>query len=146
MLQRLSVITIGVNNLQAQTAFYKTQLGWIPEAENNDIVFFKMNGFLFSLFNRRALAEGVGVQHEGSGFRPVVLSYNVPVQDEVDELYAAFKSRDINILKSPVHTPFGGYYFAFADPENNVWEIAYNPYIPLDAAGNTITHESISDL
>jgi len=144
--QRLSVITLGVNDLEAQKKFYKQQLGWQPVAENKDIVFFKMNGFLFSLFSRTALATGSGTTPQGSGFRALTLSINVPTEKEVDRQFASLKAKDIKILKSPEHTPFGGYFFTFTDPENNMLEIAYNPYIPLDADGNVITHKSIDDL
>ncbi|MBL4675313.1 MAG: VOC family protein [Mucilaginibacter sp.] len=146
MSQKISVITLGVEDLELQKTFYKNQLGWIPEAENKDIIFFKMNGFLFSLFNRKALADGAGVSADGSGFRALTLSMNVPTEHEVDEIFSLFKAKGIAIVKAPEKTPFGGYYFTFADPEKNVWEITYNPYIPLDDDGNVITHKSIDNL
>ena len=144
--QRLSVITLGVDNLPAQKEFYQSKLGWKPVAENKDIVFFKMNGFLFSLLDRKTLAEGSGVTAEGSGFRSITLSYNVPTKEEVDEFYTTLKSNEVKILKEPSPTPFGGYYFMFTDLENNVLEVAYNPYIPLDDKGNTVTHKNIDNL
>lgn len=146
MEQRLSVITLGVDDLAAQTAFYKTKLGWTAVAENKDIVFFKLNGFLFSLLDRKALAEGAGVSATGSGFRGLTLSYNLPEKAQVDQLYTALQQQGVHILKAPVETPFGGYYFTFADPELNVLEVAFNPYIPLDHDSNVITHRSIENL
>lgn len=146
MEQRLSVITVGVDDLPAQAAFYKNQLGWTAVAENKDIVFFKLNGLLFSLLGRKSLAEGSGVANAGTGFRSLTLAYNVPEKVMVDSLFEELKSKDVHILKTPTDTPFGGYYFTFSDPEHNVLEIAYNPYIPLDAAGNAITHKSIDHL
>ena len=146
MEQRLSVITIGVDNLSSQTDFYKSKLGWKAVAENKDIVFFKLNGFLFSLFDRKNLAEGSGVSTDGKGFRSMVMAYNVPSKEQVDEVYKQFQNKGIKILKAPGPTPFGGYYFVFADPEENVLEVAFNPYIPLDEKGDVITHESIDDL
>ncbi|WP_373331535.1 VOC family protein [Salmonirosea aquatica] len=144
--QRFSVITLGVDNLPAQLAFYKTKLGWESVAENKTIVFFKMNGFLFSLLDRKALAEGSGVQAEGQGFRSITLSYNVSSTEQVDQLHEQFKANGITILKAPTDTPFGGYYFTFADLENNVLEVAYNPYIPQDDTGNMLTHYNIDNL
>lgn len=146
MEQRLSVITLGVDDLATQTAFYKNQLGWTAVAENKDIVFFKMNGFLFSLLDRKALAAGSGMPAAGSGFRAITLSINMPTKKQVDEMHETLRNKNVKILKSPEYTPFGGYYFTFADAENNVLEVAYNPYIPLDENGDVITHHSIDNL
>lgn len=109
-------------------------------------MFFKLNGFLFSLFNRKQLAEGTGVSPEGSGFRAMTLAYVVNSREEVDDLYEKFKERGIHILKSPVNVPFGAYYFSFCDPEKNIFEVTYNPYIPLDDDGNVVTHKNIDKL
>lgn len=144
--QRLSVITLGTDDLTAMMSFYVDKLGWQPVAQNKDIVFFKMNGFLFSLFDRKTLAAGAGVSATGSGFRALTLSYNVESKQEVDGLFDELKTKGVNILAKPQDTPFGGYFFCFADVENNVLEVTYNPYIPLDESGNTITHRSIDQL
>ncbi|MEO7046061.1 MAG: VOC family protein [Ferruginibacter sp.] len=146
MQQRLSVITIGASNLTAMKDFYINTLGWKPVAENKDIVFFNLNGFMFSLFGRKQLAENLGVSEEGSGFRAFNLAYNVNSKNEVDEIYQKFKVKGVKILKEPESTPFGGYFFTFSDVEGNILEIAFNPYIPLDNVGNTITHKSIDNL
>ncbi|UFH53385.1 VOC family protein [Spirosoma sp. KNUC1025] len=126
--------------------FYSEKLGWQSVAENKDIVFYKMNGFLFSLFDRTSLATGVGVAATGNGFRSLVVSCNVPSKQDVDALFGELKAKGVNILKEPQDTPFGGYFFCFADVENNVLEVAYNPYIPLDESGNVITHKNIDNL
>lgn len=144
--QRLSVITLGTDDLAAMTSFYVEKLGWQPVAQNKDIVFFKMNGFLFSLFDRKNLASGAGVSAEGSGFRSLTLSHNVNSKQEVDGLFDELKKKAVKILTDPQDTPFGGYFFCFTDVEDNVLEITYNPYIPLDESGNTITHKSIDHL
>lgn len=146
MEQRLSVITLGVNNLPAQVDFFKKKIGWKAVAENKDIIFFKMNGFLFSLLDKKVLAEGAGINPEGSGFKSLTLSCNVSTKEQVDELYKQYQAKEVRILKPPSATPFGGYYFTFSDPEDNVFEVAFNPYIPLDESGNTITHKSIDHL
>src|ERR1700682_6767142 len=77
MEQRLSIITIGADNLQAMKAFYVEKFGWQPVAENKDILFFKLNGLLFGLFGRKDMAKFNGASSEGSGFRPYNLAYMV---------------------------------------------------------------------
>jgi hypothetical protein len=144
--QRLGIITLGANNLQTLRHFYTDIFGWKPVAENKDIVFFKLNGFLFSIFGRKELAKTSNVSAEGHGFRSFVLAYLVDSKQEVEELYHQLKSRHVKIIQEPQTPPFGGYYFLLADAEDNLWEVACNPYIPLDEAGNVITHKSIDHL
>lgn len=144
--QRLSVLTLGTNDLSSMKSFYSEKLGWQTVAENKDIVFYKLNGFLFSLFDRNSLAAGAGVSAKGEGFRSLVLSYNVNSKEEVDELLEQLTAKGVRSLTGTQDTPFGGYFFYFADIEDNVLEVAYNPYVLLDAEGNVITHESIDHL
>lgn len=146
MEQRLSVLTIGANDLPAMRKFYEENFGWKPVAANKDIVFYKMNGFLFSIGKRKALADFIGVNPEGSGFRSVTFSYNVPTEDEVRTLYKEFKDKDVKILKAPTVPPFGGLFFYFEDIEGNIIEIAYSTFIPLDKEHNAIDHKSIDHL
>lgn len=146
MQQRLSVITLGVEDLQTMKNFYRDKFGWEPVAENKDIVFFKLNGLLFGLFGRKEMAETAGMSPEGSGFRPLTLAYMVGSKKEVVDLYTSLKNKGVKIVREPEEPPIGGYYFLAADPEGNVWDIAYNLFIPLDENGNVITHKSIDHL
>jgi uncharacterized protein len=144
---RLSVITIGANNLSAMRSFYTEILGWQPVIENQEMVFYKLNGFLFSLFDRKALADFIGIPfHEEHRAGAFTLAYNVRSKEEVTELYQKLKSVNVHIVKEPVEPPFGGLFFYFSDVEGNILEVAYNPYTPLDEKGNVITHKSIEDL
>lgn len=146
MQQRLSVITLGVEDLQAMRNFYTEKFGWETVAENKDIVFFKLNGFLFGLYGRKEMAEAAGASPEGTGFRPLTLAYMVESKKEVEDLYTSLKSKGVKIVREPEVPPIGGYYFLMADPEGNIWDIAHNLFIPLDENGNVITHKSIDHL
>jgi uncharacterized protein len=144
--QRLSVITLGAQNLPAMRRFYVEKFGWEPIAENKDIIFFKLNGFLFSLYGRKELGEFANAPAEGSGFRGFVLAYMVDSKQKVEELYTLFKSKGVKILKEPMAPSFGGYCFLMADLEDNIWEVSWNIFIPLDERGNVITHKPIDHL
>lgn len=146
MEQRLSVLTIGANDLQAMRKFYEGTFGWKPVAANKEIVFYKMNGFLFSIGKRRELADFIGIDSQGSGFRSVTFGYNVSTADEVRILYKQLKSKGVKILKEPTAPPFGGLFFYFEDIEGNIIEIAYSTFIPLDDEHNAIDHYSIDNL
>ena len=146
MEQRISVLTIGANNLEEMRKFYEGNFGWKPVAKNTDIVFYQMNGFLFSIGKRKDLAKFIGVNPEGSGFRSVTFGYNVSNEDEVRTLYDQLKAKGVKMLNEPTKPPFGGLFFYFEDIEGNIIEIAYNDFIPLDKDNNAIGHKPIDDL
>ncbi|MBW8684739.1 VOC family protein [Chitinophaga rhizophila] len=146
MEQRMSVITIGASDLPAMRAFYEEKLGWKPVAVNKDIVFYKMNGFLFSIGKGKDLASVIGVSNEGSGFRSVTFGYNVQTEDEVQALYRQLQEKGVKMLTTPTNPPFGGLFFYFEDIEGNILEVAYNPFVPMDEENNAIGHESIAHL
>lgn len=145
MEQRISVLTIGADDLDAMKIFYEQVVGWKAIAGNKDIAFYKLNGFLLSICNRKALADFIGVDHHGSGFRSITFGYNVETREEVLNLYNELKDK-VKILKAPAEPPFGGLFFYFADIEGNIIEIAQNPYITLDTFNNAIDHKAIDNL
>jgi predicted enzyme related to lactoylglutathione lyase len=145
MEQRISVLTIGVDDLGAMKTFYGKVLGWTTVAENKDIAFFKLNGFLLSLCNRKMLADFIGVEHRGQGFRSLTIGYNVGSKEEVLELYDQLKDK-VKILKEPTEPPFGGLFFYFTDIEGNIIEVAQNSFVTLDKDKNAIDHKPIDHL
>tara|TARA_R110002049_G_scaffold88528_1_gene223282 strand:+ start:4177 stop:4614 length:438 start_codon:yes stop_codon:yes gene_type:complete len=145
MEQRISVLTIGADDLNAMKNFYGDVLGWTTVAENKDIAFFKLNGFLLSICDKKTLANFIGVDHKGQGFRSVTIGYNVNSKEEVLELYDQLKGK-VNILKEPTEPPFGGLFFYFTDIEGNIIEIAQNSFLILDKDNNIIGHKPIDHL
>lgn len=146
MEQRISVLTIGADNLPAMRTFYEDVLGWKPVAVNKDIVFYTMNGFLFSIGKRKELATFIRIPADGNGFRSVTFGYNVATETEVGRLYDLLVTKGVKILTKPTRPPFGGLFFYFADVEGNVLEIAHNPFISLDDDNNAIEHKPIGHL
>ena len=67
----------------------------------------------------------------------------VDSKQKVIDLYNMMKGRGVKIMKEPQVPPIGGYYFLMADMEGNIWEVAYNLFMPLDEKGNVITHKHI---
>jgi len=145
MEQRISVLTIGADDLDAMKKFYGQVLGWMAVAENKDIVFYKLNGFLLSICDRKSLANFIGIDHKGNGFRSVTIGYNVDRKEEVLELYDQLKDK-VKILKAPTEPPFGGLFFYFEDVEGNIIEVAQNPFITLDKNKNATDHKAIDHL
>lgn len=139
MQPRVTIIGLGVHDLKASTAFYKEKFGWkLTNASNENISFFQLNGVLLSLYSREKLAEDATVNPAGSGFKGFTLAYNTRTKEEVDEIFADLASKDIKIVKQPEHVFWGGYSGYVADLDDNLWEIAHNPFLALDADGNAI--------
>lgn len=145
MEQRISVSTIGAENLYAMKAFYGAVLGWKTVAENKDLAFYQLNGFLLSICDRKMLTDFIGIDANGSGFRSVTIGYNVQTEEEVLKLYDLLKDK-VQILKEPTAPPFGGLFFYFTDIEGNILEVACNPFITLDKENNGIAHKPIGHL
>lgn len=138
MEQRITLITLGVKNLQRSKEFYQKVLGWQPlESSTESIVFFQLNGIQLALFPQESLADDAGVPADGKGFRGFSLAHNLGSEKEVDELVAALEEKGARVLKQPEKVFWGGYSGYIADPDDNLWEIAYNPFLPLDEKGNT---------
>ena len=130
MEQRLTLITLGVSDLQKARAFYEEKFGWTPlPASSEDIIFFQLNGIQLALFPAQALAEDAHVQVEGSGFKKFTLAHNVRSEKEVDDLVSSLESRGVVVVKRPQKVSWGGYSAYVADVDDNLWEIAYNPYL-----------------
>lgn len=136
--QRLSLLTIGVNNFELMKDFYKNQFGWIPMTEQDDIVFFKLNGVLLSLYPIDKLAEDIGIEDGSTGFKKMTIALLMSSEEEVNKLFKYLEAKQVTIIKSPQKAFWGGYSGYIADPENNYWEIAFNPFIKMDDAGNII--------
>lgn len=145
MEQRISVLTLGADNLDAMKYFYGALLGWKAVADNEDIVFYQLNGFLLSICKRKSLADFIGINTERRGFSSVTLGYNVKSKAAVIDLFNQLKNR-VKILKEPTEPPFGGLFFYFTDIENNLWEVAYNPFVTFDFNKNVVGHQAIDIL
>lgn len=139
MEQRLSLVTLGAKNLKQLTKFYTSTFGWRPLTSSNDsVTFFQLNGFQLGIFGYDALAEDANVPADGHGFKGFSLAYNLRTKAEVDELFTELKAKGVAITKEPQEVFWGGYSGYIADPENNLWEIAYNPYMDFDENGNVM--------
>lgn len=136
MEQRISLITLGVVDLQRATAFYENVIGWKPEASPPGVAFFNLSGFIFALWPHDELADDMGRTDAGvSTYRGFALAYNARSEAEVDAIFARLKQHDAMILKAPQKTTWGGYSGYFADPDGHAWEIAHNPFWTIGADG-----------
>ena len=137
MNQHLHLVTLGVRDLEVSKRFYTEVLGWKPSSASNEgVLFFQAGGIVLSLFPREELAKDALISSEGNGYAGFSLAYNAQSEAEVDEIIRDLKSKSVKILKEPQKVFWGGYSSYFADPDDNCWEVAYNPFFPFDENGN----------
>lgn len=137
MNQHLHLVTLGARDLETSRKFYTETLGWKPSnASNEGVVFIQAGGIVLSIYPREKLAEDALVSPEGHDFAGITLAYNTRSEAEVDEIIADLKAKGVKILKEPQKVFWGGYSSYFADPDENCWEVAYNPFFPFDENGN----------
>jgi catechol 2,3-dioxygenase-like lactoylglutathione lyase family enzyme len=135
MEQRISLITLGVHDLAASTAFYEA-LGWqrsMRQAEG--VSFFQCGGLAFALWPWASLAADAGVSPERSGSGGFALAYNTRTREEVDAVLAEVAALGAVIVKPAAEVFWGGYSGYFSDLDGHLWEVAWNPGFALDAAG-----------
>ncbi|WP_343232801.1 MULTISPECIES: VOC family protein [unclassified Modicisalibacter] len=138
MEQRMSLVTLGVADLTRSRRFYETGLGWrVGQAVADEVVFFQLNGLILSLYPRDALGRDAGIETSGSGFSGITLAYNARRREDVDAVLSEAQRAGGRLVKEPREADWGGYSGYFADPDGHLWEVAYNPFFPIDDEGRT---------
>ena len=135
MEQRLSLVTLGVADLDRARRFYEGGLGWQRGNDNPHVVFYQGPGGIIALWSRQMLAEDARVADGGATFGGMTLAYNARSRDEVDAVLAEAAAAGATILKPAEEVFWGGYSGYFADPDGHVWEVAWNPHWSIDAEG-----------
>jgi uncharacterized protein len=126
MEQRVSLITLGVRDLERARGFYEA-LGWkTGAAPADDVVFFQAGGMIVALWDRARLAEDTVVDDAG-GWGGVTLAYNTRSAAEVDAVLAEAEAAGATIPRHGAETFWGGYSGVFIDPDGHAWEVAHNP-------------------
>ena len=140
--QRMTIVTLGVRSVPDARRFYE-KLGWRASSasQGDDVAFFQLNGMALSLFGRKALAEDAKVKDSAAGFSGVSLAQNLHSPDAVDAAFAQAVAAGGTALKPPETAFWGGYSGYFADPDGHLWELAHNPFFPLDERDNLVLPE-----
>ena len=134
----ISFITLGVDDLDRAVAFYRDGLGWPTrgvmgtEFDIGAFAYFEMQGGLrLALWPRTSLAKETGLPLLPASPTGLCLAHNVASAAEVDDVMALAKGAGAHILK-PAQTAFwGGYSGYFQDPDGHVWEVTFNPDLPV---------------
>ena len=133
--QRVTLITLGVADLDRSKAFYAA-LGWTPTQDEGDVVFYQINGMVLGLFGLGPLAKDQGRPDAQLGTGAMTLAQNFATKAEVDAAYASALKSGATPLKAPEKVFWGGYSGYYADPDGHVWEVAHNPFWELNPDGS----------
>ena len=132
--QRLSLVTLGVADLDAARRFYEA-LGWRETPRAEGVVFFQAGGMVVALWDRAALAEDSGVDDPG-GWGGITLAHNVSSPEAVERVIGEARAAGASIVREPAPTSWGGFSGVFVDPDGHPWEVAHNPYWTLADDGS----------
>ena len=134
MRQLISLVTLGIDDLARSRRFYVDGFGWKPVFEAPDIIFYQMNGLVFSTWLRKALDDETqrSAPVKSAGF---ALAHNVESGGQVQPILEHLAKYGGRILRQASAPPHGGMRGVVADPDEHAWEVAWNPAWPIDAQG-----------
>lgn len=134
--QRITLITLGVRDLERSKAFY-AKLGWEVTREiPGQVIFYQINGMAFGFFGLEGLAAEQNRHVDDLGTGASTLAINMPTTEEVDAHWQRAVDAGGKPLAAPAEMHWGGYSSYFADPDGHVWEVGYNPWWPLNQDGS----------
>ena len=133
MKPRITVITVGVNNLEKAVEFYKNGLGFPTEGivgtefEHGAVAFFDLqNGLKLALWPRTSIAHDTNIPLQSPSATEITFGHNVGSKQEVDDIMEQARRAGATIVKSAQDTFWGGYSGYFQDPDGHVWEVVWN--------------------
>lgn len=134
MKPRITVITLGVDDLERSLAFYRDGLGFPTdgiigkEFEHGAVAFFDLQpGLKLAVWSRDDIAYDTGIPKAPRSATELTIGHNVGSKDEVDEVMAQAKKAGAKIVKPAGKTFWGGYAGYFQDPDGHLWEVVWNP-------------------
>jgi uncharacterized protein len=140
MKARISVITLGVGDLERSLRFYRDGLGLKTdgivgrEFEHGAVAFFDLEGGLkLAIWPRTSIQHDTGLPRGESNPAAMILAHNVRSREEVDAVMAEAEDAGAEILKPAAYTFWGGYAGYFLDPDRHVWEVVWNPELTPEA-------------
>lgn len=142
MKPRITVITIGVDDLERAVRFYRDGLGLNTEGiigkefEYGAVAFFDLQaGLKLAVWPRKSIARDSGLPPGSASATEFTLGHNVSSKDEVDAVMQQAQDAGAAVIKPAQETFWGGYAGYFQDPDQHLWEIVWNPQLlPPDEA------------
>lgn len=140
MRPRITVLTIGVDDLERALKFYRDGLGFPTagiigeEFEHGAVAFFDLeHGLRLAIWSRRDLAHDAGMAAGPASTTEFSLGHNVSSRAEVDAVMQQARAAGAEIVKDAADTFWGGYAGYFTDPDGHLWEVVWNPDLRIDS-------------
>lgn len=137
MKPRITVLTLGVDDLETSVRFYRDGLGLPTEGivgqefEYGAVAFFDLEGGLkLALWPRASIARDVGLAVQPRSATELTIGHNVSSRSEVDAVMAQAERAGARVVRPSGDTFWGGYAGCFQDPDGHLWEVAWNPQLP----------------
>lgn len=128
MKPRISMVALGVADLEVSIKFYREGLGLPMTNSPPGVAFFNLDGSWLGLSKRDDLAADATVSPEGRGYAGFNLVHNVASEREVRDVIQQAVAAGGSLAKAPQKASWGGYHAYFRDPDGHLWEVAYNPF------------------
>jgi uncharacterized protein len=136
MTPRINFVTLGVADVPRATTFYEKLGLKKSQAGDEHVAFFDVNGVVLAVFSAEALAHDANIAYQPmQKFRGMSLAWNASSEAEADAIVDHALACGATLVKKPEKVFWGGYSGYFADPDGHLWEVAYNPYMPLSPKG-----------
>ncbi len=136
MTPRINFVTLGVADIARSRGFYERLGLKASSASNESVAFFDVNGVVLALFGHEALAEDAHIEAiPAPAYRGASVAWNANSEAEADQIFAHAIACGATSIKIPEKVFWGGYSGYFADPDNHLWEVAYNPFFPISSEG-----------
>jgi len=132
---RISVITLGVSDIERARTFYEA-LGWSGRSPDGEVYFYQAGGMVLALWDRAKLAEDSAISDDSGGWGGVTLAYNVSSPEEVDAVIDDAERAGARVGRRGARAFWGGYTGVFIDPDGHPWEVAHNPLWPIAEDGS----------
>lgn len=138
MRQKFTLITLGVRDFQKSLAFYEG-LGWKQSKfSQEEYALFPLGGIVLGLYPLKSLEQDTTLRYQASSFVGMTISYNARSEEEVDAVLEEAKRLGATIVKPAQKVFWGGYSGYFKDLDGYLFEVAFNPFWPMDSEGNLV--------
>lgn len=133
---RINIVTLGVSDISTATNFYQA-LGWnkSESQSNDDVSFFQLDNLVLAMYGLQGLREDACIKDDLGVPGAVTLAINLPGEADVNRFLKNITKVGGTVIKPAEKAFWGGYSGYFADPDGHRWEVAYNPFFPLDDNG-----------
>ena len=141
---RLSMIALGVKDIQVSRKFYNEGLGFpMSKASNPGITFFMTIGSILSIYPLEESSEdkNSSAANGSQQSNNITISYSAKTKDDVDKVLNEAKLAGGKIIRAAENTPWGGYSGHFCDPDGHLWEAVYADFCKFDDKGNILLEE-----